>query len=265
MLGRLRALLAGATGASGASAVRVAERTTGTPTSSNRASSFHAHWVLPRGHYTQVSATVEVRVVPAVPRLYFFALQASFEDAGGRRHGGGHLGLQWHPRHPGSTAANWGGYGPGGRELAGSVSALPSALANANTRDYRWVPGRRYRLTIAKGDDAWDGSIAELSPTGAGDVVTPIRTLYAGGDRLGHVVVWSEVFADCDHPGVEVRWSDLVAVGPGGATVRPTAVGLTYQSVPDGGCSNTDTCVEDGVVVQRTAVVRRHQGTLALR
>jgi hypothetical protein len=260
MLDRLRALLAGGTTGP------APQRTTGTPTSSNRASSFHAHWVLPRGVYTQVSATLEVRVAPAVPRLYFFALQASFEDAGGRRHGGGHLGLQWHPRHPASTAANWGGYGPGGRELAGSASDLPSALANANTRDYRWAPGHRYRLTIAKGDGGWDGSVIDLSPTATGgDVVTPIRTLHAGGDRLGGIMVWSEVFADCDHPGVEVRWSDLVAFGPGGAPATPAAVGLTYQSVPDGGCSNTDTCVEDGAVVQRTAVMRQHTGTLALR
>ena len=72
------------------------------------------------------------------------------------------------------------------------------------------------------------------------------------------------MFADCDHPTVEVRWSDLVATGAGGGSVRPAAVGLTYQSVGDGGCSNSDTCVEDGVVVQRTAVTRENQGTLSL-
>jgi hypothetical protein len=236
----------------------VAERTAGRPTSSNAASSFHAHWVLPAGRYTEAAVIIEVRTPPVVDRLYFFALQASFQDGAGRRHGGGHLGLQWHPRHPGGTAVNWGGYGPDGRELHGSTSELPSALANVNTRDYVWEPARRYELRIVKGEDGWDGLVGDPA------ALRPVRCLHAGGDRLAGLVMWSEVFADCDHPTVEVRWSGMVAVTADGTTVRPRAVALTYQSEADGGCSNTDTTVEGDEVVQRTAVPRANRGTLSL-
>ena len=56
-------------------------RVTGDPPSGNGASSFHLFWDLP-GEFAAVSATVEVVIAPTVPRLYFWALQASFVEAG---------------------------------------------------------------------------------------------------------------------------------------------------------------------------------------
>jgi hypothetical protein len=209
-----------------------------------------------------VSATLEVRLAPTVPRLYFWALQASFVEAG-RQGGAGHLGLQWHPQYPGSTAVNWGGYRSGGGELDGSRSLLAGTLGNVNTRDYAWAPGRRYRLAITPappelqpggGLTAWRGSVTDLA-TGA---TTVVRELLAAGSRLGSPMVWSEVFARCDHPTVEVRWSDLEALTPDGRIVRPASVGINYQVHADGGCANTSTAVVDGVAVQRTNVDRHH-------
>ena len=69
-----------------------------------------------------VQATFEIVEPPQVDHLYFWALQASFGD-GRRSHGGAHLGLQWNNRHPGNTAANWGGYHHSGRILDGSTVA----------------------------------------------------------------------------------------------------------------------------------------------
>src|SRR5690349_12962684 len=91
-------------------------RTTGFPTSSNRASSMHLWWTPAPPPATEVSVVLEIVEPPAVPHLYFWALQASFVDRG-RRIGGAHLGLQWYDRHPGGTAVNWGGYRDGGGEL----------------------------------------------------------------------------------------------------------------------------------------------------
>lgn len=227
------------------------QRTTGLPTSSNRASSFHLAWLWdgPEPDLVEVEATLEVVDPPTVDRLYFWALQVSFVEgrSAGRRHGGGHTGLQWHPGHPGGTAVNWGGYGADGRELAGSTSPLPSALDNANTRDLRWRPGRPYRLVVRRGEAGW---AAEL------DGVV-IRELHVGGDRLASIMVWSEVFARCDDPSSAVGWSDLRGRTRAGEVVRPTAVRTRYQTVADGGCSTTSSDLGGaGVVVQRTNVVR---------
>jgi hypothetical protein len=212
--------------------------TTGPPRSSNGASSLHLAWELGGGPWAACEATLEVLVPPAVPKLYFWALQASFVGRGGG--GGAHLGLQWHPAHPGSTAVNWGGYGPDGRELSGSESSLPSTTGNVNTRDYQWVPARPYRLRIEPAPDrppgsAWRGSVTDLA-TGT---TTVVRDLFARGDRLDGLMVWSEVFADCDDPSVTVRWSNLRALDVAGATHDVRAVRVNYQRVADGGCANT--------------------------
>ena len=140
-------------------------RTSGMPSSANGASSLHAWWDL-AGPLREVAVTLEVLVPPAVPWLYFWALQVSFVDRG-RRAGGGHLGLQAAPWHPGGTA---------------------------------------------------------------------------------------------------VRWSDAAAVTAEGAGVVPPSVRLTYQSVADGGCSNSSTFVDGAAVVQATATDRRvaHGTTLPL-
>ena len=215
--------------------------------------------------------TVCVTRPPAVDRLYFWALQVSFGDRGA-----GHIGLQW-VTDPARPAVNWGGYGAGGRELDGSQSALPSPDGNPNTRDFAWKAGVPYRLRVypapprperpferaSPGVPAWRGSVTDLSS----GVETVIRDLYCAADALRDPIVWSEVFARCDHPSTEVRWSDPYAQTAGAAVIRPTAVGVNYQRRADGGCDNTDSRVEGPDLVQVTNVTRTTpQGTrLSLR
>lgn len=247
----------------------VGERTAGDPPSANGASSFHLRWELatPAGSpgFREVSVTVEVLDAPTVDRLYFWALQADFLDGAGRRAGGAHLGLQWHPRHPGGTAVNWGGYDLDGRELHGSDSTLPSASRNPNTRDLSWSPSVAYRLRIHRVDEAgrapvWRGTVTD--PAGS-DVV--VRDLYPAADRIGGAVMWSEVFARCDDPSVVVRWSDPVAVAIDGAELRPERLSVNYQSHADGGCANTDSSSDAIGVLQRTNVVRSTAQGASLR
>lgn len=250
------------------------ERTRGLPTSSNGASSFHLFWDVPAGTtFRRVAVTFEVLEPPSVDRLYFWALQVDFVRPGGRRAGGGHLGLQHHPRHPGGGAINWGGYDPSGTVLSGSGSALASALDNPNTRDYRWAPRRRYRLAVdpAPGPDAkgtgeahaaagmhrWRGSITD---TESGQT-TVVRELYNHGTALTNPMVWSEVFAQCDDPSVVVRWSEPEAESDDGTIVRPRSTRVNYQKIADGGCTNTDVHLDDIGVCQTTNRDRgRRQG-----
>ena len=228
---------------------RAVPRVAGYPTSSNRASSQHLRWRLPPGTGAVAAAAVDlvVEAAPTVADLYFWALQASFADGAGRRHGSAHLGLQWYPAHPGSRAANWGGYGPDGRVLGGSPSALPSATCNPNTRDLWWEPGRPYTLTIERAaEGGWAGTIDGLR----------VRTLDAGGDRLDALMVWSEVFARCDAPPVAVRWSGFRVTTMAGSVVAPVAVDVNYQRRADGGCDNS-TAVADGDAVRQVTATAR--------
>lgn len=213
---------------------------------------------MPRVPLRAVSAVLEVVSGPAQPALYFWALQASFQSSNQQRRGAGHLGLQHHPAYPGAGALNWGGYhdqSTGGGILEGTGSSLSSTLRNANTFDYPWVVGERYRLEIAlAGPGRWRGSATDLS-TG---VTTIVRELFVDADHLVDPMIWSEVFADCDAAPVEIRWSSLTAASVDGQFVRPTGVALSYQREGDGGCSNTSTTVEDGWLIQRTATERVH-------
>lgn len=232
-------------------ASRVRPRTAGRPPSSNGASSFHLFWLLP-GELVEVGATLEVVEPPRVDRLFFWALQVSFSE-GGRRSGGAHLGLQHHPEHPGGGAVNWGGYRSGGGELDGSTSSLPSTLGNANTRDFPWRPGVRYRLRVhAAPGGGWRGAVRELPD---GDEVV-VRDLWADGDALVAPMVWSEVFADCDHPTTAVRWSDLSGLDRRGDEVRPSGLQVNYQDHAAGGCANTSSQADEHGVVQRTNTPR---------
>jgi hypothetical protein len=207
----------------------------------------HVHWHPAASPGLEVAATLEIVEPPVVPKLYFWALQVSFVDRG-RRVGGAHLGLQWHDRHPGGTAVNWGGYRDGAGELDGEASLLPSATGNPNTRDYTWRPGVAYRLRVSgTGDGWWTGSVTDLS-TG---VETVVRRLRVGGSALASPVVWSEVFARCDDPSVVVRWSDL--------SPAPLSTRLTYQSHADGGCANTRSEPDGDAWYQRTNVDRQTQ------
>jgi hypothetical protein len=226
-------------------------RTAGYPTSPNGASSLHLHWQLPPGTGPAVAAGVQLRVEgePDVDELYFWALQASFRDRTGRRHGGAHLGLQWNPRHPGARAANWGGYDPAGRVLDGSLSPLPSTPDDRNTRDLWWEPDHTVALRVFRSPsgDGWAGSV---------DGVT-IRTLHAGGDQLDGLMVWSEVFARCDDPPASACWSGFHVETAGGEVVAPEAVVVNYQRRSAGGCDNTTAvAVGDGRIRQVTGVER---------
>jgi hypothetical protein len=234
--------------------------TTGRPPSGNGASSFHLQWIVPDGAWTVAEATVEVEQPPSVPKLYFWAMQVSFDERG--RHGGaGHIGLQWHRDHPNGTAVNWGGYAASGGELSGSRSALPSATGNVNTRDYDWRPRRPYRLRVSpspepapRGMTGWRGEVIDLE---AG-VVTHIRDLWAPGSTLTDPIVWSEVFADCDDPAVIVQWSDLRLTDTSNRTVTVDAVTVNYQARSAGGCATTDSRVarDRAAFEQRTSVER---------
>jgi len=215
-------------------------------------------WQLPSSApLVEVSCVLEVVQAPGVARLYFWALQMSFLDGRSVR-GGGHTGLQWNPRFPGSTAVNWGGYADqshGGSILPGSSPNLPGFIDDPNTREFSWHPGRPYRLRVTRSPvraGAWRADITDVQ---AGEM-TVIRDLFGGGSHLGNPVVWSEVFADCDAPSVTARWSDLRAVDESGGLVVPTAVVVNYQSVGDGGWSNT-TVERDGDAILQTTSVER--------
>lgn len=220
---------------------RPRERLTGTPPSGNGASSFHLWWALPvAGPFSEVRATFEVTRAPAVARLYFWALQVSFVEAG-RELGAGHTGLQWHPGAPGG-AVNWGGYytgrAPPGTDgtLPGSGSALPPVDGGPHTRHFAWSPGRRYRFRVwSPAPGAWRSEVTDL----AQGETTVVRDLLVAAHGLANPLVWSEVLAACDDPPTEVRWSQLEAVDGQGTTHTAQTVRLTYQPYAEGGCSNT--------------------------
>ena len=223
------------------------ERTSGRPPSGNGASSFHLHWRMPTAEpLLEVEATIEVLVPPAVPRLYFWALQVGF--AGG---GAAHTGLQWLPERGGLPAVNWGGYRAAGGELDGTVSPLPSLDGNPNTRLYDWEPHepRPHRLHVfrAPGGAGWRATVDG----------TLIRDLHAPGDHIVSPIVWSEVFAACDDPSVTVRWSRLRARTAGGTEVEPEGLAVTYQPYADGGCDNTDVALDASGARQTTATARQ--------
>ena len=224
-------------------------RERGIPPSGNGASSFHLHWVdVPPARSAEV--VLEVVRPPAVSHLYFWALQASFGPEGG----GAHTGLQWNPRHPGSTAVNWGGYGRDGAILRGTESPIPSPVSDPNTRTWPWEAGTEYRLRIGPGSSPgwWAADVTDLRS----GISTPIRELEGGGDHLTGLMVWSEVFAPCDGAPVVVRWSRPSVTDLEGRTVPVRSYRVAYQAFERGGCTNTQVVVGDGYVDQVTATPR---------
>lgn len=229
-------------------------RVRGEPGSANGASSFHLSWAGVGDDLVEVAVTLEVVVPPSVDRLYFWALQVSFLDGGAHR-GAAHIGLQANRNHPGGRAVNWGGYAAGGGLLTGTPSALPSAPDDPNTRDYPWEPGQPYRLRVLRTPDSpgrWRGEVTDIR---AGRV-SVIRDLLAGGDRMESPMVWSEVFARCEHPSVAVRWSDLSATTAGGGTVTPSGLAVNYEAHAAGGCGNTTSVRDELGVLQITNTER---------
>jgi hypothetical protein len=227
-------------------------REVGPPTSSNGASSFHLFWMVTGVPFTEVRATIEVIEPPTAPKLYFWALQASFEQTG-RNRGGAHFGLQHHPQYPGSGAVNWGGYQDTGGELSGSSSDLVSALNNVNTRNYRWEARRPYRYRIYQAaENRWRGSITDLVT----ETETVVRDLYVEADFLISPMVWTEAFAGCGDAPSGVRWSDLEGITYDGQRHPVSTVTVNYQSFADGGCTNTNVTMDGSGFVQRTGVPR---------
>ena len=211
----------------------------------------------------EVAAVLEVRTLPQVASLYFWALQASFHD-GAVSHGAAHLGLQWSPDDAPGRSVNWGGYDPGGVVLEGSASGLPSRTGNPNTRDYQWKDLRAYLLRIHRSPErsgAWRGEVVDL----AAGKATVVRDLFVPAPYLSDVVSWSEVFADCDAPPVAVRWSRLVALTAQGSRVRAEAVTVGYQSREAGGCDNTTAVVDGSGVLQLTNTRRTTRPGARLR
>lgn len=218
----------------------------GDPRSSNGASSFHLTWRVPPVELSSVSAVLTVVRPPVVDRLYFWALQVSFDGSGGGA--GAHVGLQW---LRGAGHANWGGYGADGRELSGSPAG--------NTHPFAWHAGRQYLLSVERGssEGGWVGSVQSADGTGPRFE----RELFVPGTvSLSRPVVWSEVFARCDHPSTMVRWSSLRGVAAdsdgAGSLVRASAVSVNYQAASDGGCSNTNSWVDGDGFVQVTNMAR---------
>jgi hypothetical protein len=229
-------------------------------------SSFHLWWDgMTPGHYVSCSATLEILQAPAVQKLYFWALQATFENAAHKEFGGAHTGLQWNPSYPNTHAVNWGGYDASGSVeavLKGSVSELPSRPNDVNTRDYDWQVGVPYRFEIIHTPAGWLGTVTNES-TG---MRSNIRTLHAGGDRLTGFTCWSEVFAGCTDPSALIRWSHLSATMADGRVVKPNGVRLTFPS--GGDCPNTDTVLDTGLsgaVLQRTNTARTSRDGQTLR
>ena len=221
----------------------VRPRVSGRPPSANGASSLHLMWDVPTDEeLVEASVSLRVPTLPSVPRLYFWALQVSFPERAGA-----HLGLQWGADAPRRLRhVNWGGYGASGAELLGGASELPSSFANPNTRDFDWQPGQAYRLRISRAAGGWAGWVDD----------TMVRCLDAPGETLHSPMVWSEVFANCDHPPVSIRWSDLEVLTRSGQRVPVSSAFVGYQSRQDGGCDNTSSETEDNAFVQTTGVVR---------
>jgi hypothetical protein len=203
-----------------------------------------------------IEASVELEIVepPTVARLYFWALQVGFRSSSSPDAGGGaHLGLQWNPRHGGSTAVNFGGYDRAGRILDGTASTIPSMVDDANTRTFPWEPGQRYRLRVFPGQDTgwWWGEVTNLATGRAARV----RELAGGGDHLTGFVVWSEVFAACDDPPVVARWSRPGVVTSEGPR-EPSGLRVNYQDYTRGGCTNTCSMRDGDGVAQKTNAPR---------
>jgi hypothetical protein len=199
------------------------------------------------------SIVLEVLQEPVVDRLYFWALQASFLDEFGMSHGSAHTGLQWNPRHPDHRAVNWGGYARAvdvGSVLDGTDSPLPGIPGDRNTRNYTWREGVPYRFTIHRGTVGWASTVTDLS---TGDAVT-IRELFAGGDRLGGFVVWSELFCQGSDPTTVVRWSQPHVVTASGAIASPAGMQATF---PGGDAWRRLNVVTDDVGVLQVTDTRR--------
>ena len=218
-------------------------------------SGFHLWWhgVPSDEPVISCSVVLEVLVPPAVPTLYFWALQASFLDGSGRSYGAAHTGLQWNPRHPGGRAVNWGGYAQAadvGSVLDGSDSPLDGIPGDRNTRNFAWLASVPYRFTIHPGvagrvelPDGDPGPCRQIGHRGR-----------PAGDRLGGFVMWSELFCRGRDPSSAVRWSQPQALTASGRTIVPRSLHATF---PDGREWRDLDVLVDGVGVQQVTTTGR--------
>jgi hypothetical protein len=123
---------------------------------------------------------------------------------------------------------------------------LPSSFDNPNTRDFDWEEAHDYRLRIGRGAQGWGGWVDR----------TLVRELDVPGASLSSPMVWAEVFANCDDPGVSVRWSDAEVVARSGQRMALRSAIANYQPRSEGGCDNTSSVVEERAFVQKTATRR---------
>jgi hypothetical protein len=88
---------------------------------------------------------------------------------------------------------------------------------------------------------------------------TVVRDLLVPATGLANPVVWAEVFADCDDPPTQARWSRLQARAGAEQVFTATSVRLTYQAHADGGCANTLSYAEGSSFVQATGLPAARQ------
>jgi hypothetical protein len=244
---------------------RVGERVAGAPTSASGASSFYLWWDLPYGEkLIEISVSLEIASRPEIDRLVSFAIQGAFLKPGG---GSCHLGLQHHPRFPDRSAVNWDGYSAKGEHLESDTPRLGSATQELATRDYPWVRGVPYRLTIERGEEdsdgrfPWTGAITNLR-TGERD---EIRRLISESPFIRGPVMYIESYGPCDGPRFEARWSNATAVSSGGGVRTVRTMRVDYQPHAAGGCTNTNASVEGAEFVQRAGQMRTTKAGSTLR
>jgi len=210
--------------------------------------------------------------MPEDPDPRFWALQISTyalgqpDETNGRGVGGAHIGLSY--GRGAERGLSWTGYDE--RKLAAGKdwvdarldATLSRELAVADPEDefrhyrYPWREGEGFRIAVAPTPGRngwWRGTVTDLS---SGEK-TVVCDLNAGGDSLGRVMVWSEVFAPCDARSASVIWSDLRGARLDGSIYRPKIVRVNYQPYDAGGCGNTNVEVRpNGAFRQVTNAVR---------
>ena len=170
---------------------------------------------LPTQPLLECSAVLEVVVPPSVPRLYFWALQASFSDgtptprrcppriavehqvpAVGRRPTGADT-----PRT--------------GRCCRGPSPRCPSTRKDPNTRDYPWIAGHRYRLQDRpqRRDQRRHGRLAGNDhPHRVGRRGQGARSPHQGASTWSGRWCGRRCSPGASIPTTVVRWSDLRAI-----------------------------------------------------
>jgi hypothetical protein len=107
-------------------------------------------------------------------------------------------------------------------------------------------------------ETGWRGEVTDVE---AG-VLTVVRDLHVGGDYLGRLMVWTELFCGCSDPRSVVAWSEPAAIGLDGEHLAPTAFRVNYQA---DGCPNTNVYSDGHRIYQATASERlTAQGSLII-